>query len=955
MQISSQSPQRAKRLPAGAVEVFTEAESKEAVLKAGALQNAILNSANFSSIATDAKGVIQIFNVGAERMLGYVAADVLNNITPADISDPQELIARAKTLSAELATTIAPGFEALVFKASRGIEDIYELTYIRKDGSRFPAIVSVTALRDANGAIIGYLLIGTDNTVRNQIKHALQQSEERYTTLFNTMFEGFCLIEVLFNADGKAIDYRFLETNKAFEKQTGLMDAKGRRIRELVPELEEYWFELYGKVAVTGESAHLVNEARALNRWFEVSAQRFGDASDRRVSILFQDITARKRAEEALLKAGALQAAIFNSANFSSIATDAKGIIQIFNVGAERMLGYAAADVLNKITPADISDPQELIARAKALSAELATTIAPGFEALVFKASRGIEDIYELTYIRKDGSRFPAIVSVTALRDAQEAVIGYLLIGTDNTARKESEEERMKLDQQLRDQQFYHKIVMFSPDAHFVHVDGLITFVNQAFCRLMGAAEPAQLLGRPAQEAVHPDYRELVLKQQQKILDDQPMPPFEMKFIRLDGIAVDVEVASIAFDFRGHEEIQVIARDITERKRHDAQFLQAQKMEALGQFSGGIAHDFNNILSAIVGYSQLSKLILKKNPEVREHLDAVLKAASRATALIRQILAFSRQQPEERQAIDLRPIMAESIGLLRATIPSSIEFDTSIAADVPKVLANAGQIHQILMNLGVNAWHAMKDLPGRLQVKLERCVVDAAHAATQPQLRPGVYARVSVSDTGRGMDPATLRRIFEPFFTTKLPGEGTGLGLAVVHGIMVSHDGAVTVYSQPGEGSIFHLYFPAYAGATTAAAAIDEDGPTPRGQGEWILIVDDEELLIQLGLKTLVTLGYKVEATTRPAAALAMVRAAPQRFALVLTDQAMPDMTGLLLASQLRQIRPELPIILMTGYSVSLTPDVLEAAGVCQLLLKPINLHSLGTAVHAALAAKPPL
>jgi PAS domain-containing protein len=209
--------------------------AEEALLKAGALQSAIFNSANFSSIATDAKGVIQIFNVGAERMLGYTAADVMNKITPADISDPQELIARAKALSAELGTTITPGFEALVFKASRGIEDIYELTYIRKDGSRFPAVVSVTALRDAQDAIIGYLLIGTE------------------------------------------------------------------------------------------------------------------------------------------LKAGALQSAIFNSANFSSIATDAKGVIQIFNVGAERMLGYTAADVMNKITPADISDPQELIARAKALSAELAT------------------------------------------------------------------------------------------------------------------------------------------------------------------------------------------------------------------------------------------------------------------------------------------------------------------------------------------------------------------------------------------------------------------------------------------------------------------------------------------------------------------------------------------------------------------------------------------------------
>ena len=293
---------------------ISDVRRQESLLKTGALQNAIFNSANFSSIATDAKGVIQIFNVGAERMLGYTAAEVMNKITPADISDPQEVIARAEALSLELGTPITPGFEALVFKASRGIEDIYELTYIRKDGSRFPAVVSVTALRDAQGAIIGYLLIGTDNT-------------------------------------------------------------------------------------------------------------------------------ARKHAEEALLKAGALQNAILTSANFSIIATDAKGVIQIFNVGAERMLGYSAVEVVNKINPSDIHDPQEVIVRAEALSLELGTPITPGFEALVFKASRGIEDIYELTYFRKDGSRFPAVVSVTALRDAQGAIIGYLLIGTDNTARKQVEME----------------------------------------------------------------------------------------------------------------------------------------------------------------------------------------------------------------------------------------------------------------------------------------------------------------------------------------------------------------------------------------------------------------------------------------------------------------------------------------------------------------------------------
>jgi PAS domain S-box-containing protein len=441
-------------------------QAEETLLKAGALQNAIFNSANFSSIATDAKGVIQIFNVGAERMLGYTAAEVVNKITPADISDPQELIARAKELSAELATPITPGFEALVFKASRRIEDIYELTYIRKDGSRFPAVVSVTALRDDQSAIIGYLLIGTDNT-------------------------------------------------------------------------------------------------------------------------------ARKQAEEALLKAGALQRAIFNSANFSSIATDAKGVIQIFNVGAERMLGYIAAEVMNKITPADISDSQELIARAKELSVELGTPITPGFEALVFKASRGIEDIYELTYIRKDGTRFPAVVSVTALRDAQDAIIGYLLIGTDNTARKLVEAEQKKLDQRLRDQQFYTRSLIESNIDALMTTDpyGIITDVNKQMEALTGCTRD-ELIGAPFKgHFTDPERAEAGIK---LVLSEKKVTDYELTARARDGRETEVSYNATTFYDRSRtlQGVFASARDVTEQKQRERDAL---------SLTNEISHRIKNNLQVIVG------------------------------------------------------------------------------------------------------------------------------------------------------------------------------------------------------------------------------------------------------------------------------------------------------------------------------------------------------------------
>ncbi|HUQ48069.1 MAG TPA: PAS domain-containing protein, partial [Gemmatimonadaceae bacterium] len=442
----------ANRTKVEAARLDGDVRSTDALLDAGALQNAIFNSANFSSIATDAKGVIQIFNVGAEKMLGYSAAEVVNKITPADISDAQEVVARAKELSVELGTPITPGFEALVFKASRGIEDIYELTYIRKDRSRFPAVVSVTALRDAQDAIIGYLLIGTDNT-------------------------------------------------------------------------------------------------------------------------------ARKHAEEALLKAGALQSAIFNSANFSSIATDAHGVIQIFNVGAEAMLGYKAEEVMNKITPADISDPQEVIARARALSVELGTQITPGFEALVFKASRGIEDIYELTYIRKDGSRFPAVVSVTALRDEDNSIIGYLLIGTDNTARMQIEEERKKLDQRLRDQHFYTRSLLESNIDALMTTDprGIITDVNKQMEALTGCTRD-ELIGAPFKGYfTDPERAEAAIK---LVLSEKKVTDYELTARALDGKKTVVSYNATTFYDRARtlHGVFAAARDVTERKRFE-QALQETNVE----------------------------------------------------------------------------------------------------------------------------------------------------------------------------------------------------------------------------------------------------------------------------------------------------------------------------------------------------------------------------------------
>jgi signal transduction histidine kinase len=387
-------------------------------------------------------------------------------------------------------------------------------------------------------------------------------------------------------------------------------------------------------------------------------------------------------------------------------------------------------------------------------------------------------------------------------------------------------------------------------------------------------------------------------------------------------------------------------RDITERRKLELQVQQAQKMESIGQLAGGIAHDFNNILSAIVGNLYLAKADIADPAAAVSHLEEISLAAQRATELVNQILTFSRQGKQDRVPIKLNHVVIEALKLLRASVPASIRIQTELT-ETPAVLANAGAIHQLIMNLGTNAWHAMRDQQGELKVEMCMMEVDEDFAKTHPDLHAGRYVQLSVSDTGSGMDPMTLKRIFDPFFTTKPVGQGTGLGLAVVHGIMKSHDGGIWVYSQPGEGTTFHLYFPVIE--TEAVIHAVETKPIPRGNGERILFVDDEVMLASLGKRVLELLGYHVTAKTSPLEALAAVRAEPDAFALVITDLTMPGMDGGRLGSQLLLIRPELPIIITTGYSRSMTAELAAELGFRQLLHKPSTARTLGEAVHNAL------
>jgi nitrogen-specific signal transduction histidine kinase len=389
-----------------------------------------------------------------------------------------------------------------------------------------------------------------------------------------------------------------------------------------------------------------------------------------------------------------------------------------------------------------------------------------------------------------------------------------------------------------------------------------------------------------------------------------------------------------------------VARDTTEFQKLEQKFYHAQKMESIGQLAGGIAHDFNNILAAIVGNVYLAKMDAVQNPVVLDHLEEISKATQRAADLINQILTFSRQNKQEREPICLNHVVLEALKLLRASMPATIRIQTELVK-TPTVLANATAIHQVIMNLGANAWHAMRDQAGTLKVEMSAIGVDADFVATHPELTLGKYVRLSVSDTGCGMDRKTISHIFEPFFTTKDVGEGTGLGLAVVHGIMKSHGGSVSVYSEPNEGTVFHLYFPMHESESVPLEV--ETAPIPRGGNEQILFIDDEETLASLGKKILERLGYRVTIQTNAAEALAAFRKLPDEFDLVITDFAMPLMNGAALGRQLLEIRPTLPMLLTSGYSGLMTGEKARELGFRGLLIKPTTGRVLGEAVYRAL------
>ncbi len=655
-----------------------------------------------------------------------------------------------------------------------------------------------------------------------------------------------------------------------------------------------------------------------------------GHAADwSRLVVSLVDISGHRRAERQTRRIARLLATTLDG---YILADDKGGILEV-NDAYCRMIGYPR-EALVEMNIRDLEatwSPEEIEGR-------IAEIVAAG-------SAR-----FETRHRRADGSEIDLDVSTTLFFDEEEPLVAAF-------CRDVTEQRRARAALEASEQR-YRRLMEQANDAIFLAdaESGLLLDANDRALALVGRSRD-ELIGQP-QTCLHPTddqakYRDTFHRHAaagRAVGDINHV-------LHKDGRHIPVEISAATIDLPEGRIVQGIFRDLSHRRqaaeerRHlERQLRQAQKMETIGTLAGGIAHDFNNLLQAILGYADLGVEDTEEGSRARRDVERILTAGHRAKELVRQILTFSRQAEGERRPVQLHPIIKEAIKLLRASIPAAIEIRENIATTCPPVLADLTQIHQVVMNLATNACHAMREQGGTLEVGLAMVEVEAVIAARHPGLKPGRHVRLTVSDTGHGMTPQTVERIFDPFFTTKGVDEGTGLGLSVVHGIVTTHGGAVVVESTPGGGTTFDVYLPA---VDLAQVPETTEAPAAIPGHERILYVDDDHEISTLTHEMLSRLGYQVARCHDPTTALATFRGRPNDFDLLLTDQSMGRMDGVHLVGECHAIRPDLPAILMTGFSDKGVTKLLDEHVIAALIQKPILIRELSRELRRVLDGPP--
>jgi PAS domain S-box-containing protein len=616
------------------------------------------------------------------------------------------------------------------------------------------------------------------------------------------------------------------------------------------------------------------------------------------------------------------------------IATDKRGCVKYLNPVAEELTGWSSEASRTR----SLDEVFNIVSEATGRTVESPVTRVLREGTVVGLANHTL-------LIRRDGTRFPIEDSGAPIKDEHGTIHGVVLVFKDAAAQRAAatalaaSEERLRLAVEVGELGTWD----------FDLVTGKLLWNPQHY-RIMGVAPGTPLERDVMWKLVVPQDMEPLRRAVERAKQDRKPFVLEYRITRADDGAERwvSGTGRYMFDEEGNPvRLLGIVSDITEQKRLEQRVRQSQKLDALGTLAGGIAHDFNNILSILRGNLLLIEADLPADHPIAPAISEMSRATARARDLVRQILTFGRQQEQDRKLLSLADIVSEALKLLRSTIPATIEIRSHIARNLPTVLADPSQIHQVVMNLGINASQAIGRNPGVITVELDDTHVDAT-AAHSPELRDGHYVRLRIRDSGAGMTREVLERIFEPFFTTKPLGSGTGLGLAVVRGIVKSHDGAITVYSEPGKGTQFHLYFPVVEG--TASRAPQAAQAPKKGSGQHILYLDDEDALVFLARRLLERLGYRVSGFSSAAEALAAFEAAPERFDLVLSDLSMPGITGIDVARRVLAIRPDIPVLLASGYVRAEDVELARKLGVREVIWKPTTINEMGELLGRVLA-----
>jgi PAS domain S-box-containing protein len=814
-----------------------------------------------------------------------------------------------------------------------------EKRYVRRDGTSVWVTLNGASVVDAEGSPSHIEFVVQDITARKRAEDSL--SEERSKLLRAQEIAQTGLLD--WNLKTNEIELS-AEALRLFAVDSERQWTTPAFVAHVVHPDDLEMVQSSLEAAVAGEGEYNIDHRVCLPGgevvWVHAQGELVRDEEGKPATLLgtVANITERKLAMEALQENEARLSAMTEAAPAGVVSSDCEGNIVTWNASAAAMFGYSHKEALGQ--PVTMLMP-ERFRESHATGLERYTSTGK---------PHVLGTTVDVAALRKDGSEFPIQMTLAGWKaGGRPFFTGFF---------RDLTKERAAQAKLAESEALYRDLVEAAHDLVWrCDAEGRFVFLSKEWENVLGYSLD-EMIGRPFTEFQTPEVIERDRLEFESHLEGASVTGYETIHMSKTGEPVTLvfnamPIRNAAGDIVGTQGTALDVRDRIQaeqaRLKLEEELRQTQKMEAIGTLAGGIAHDFNNILQIMLGYLELAREDVPADSPAARPLAEVVTAGNRAKELVGQILSFSRQSKQERRPLRIQSILEEVLRLLRSSIPTTIEMRRSIDSDCGAVIADPTEVHQVAMNLCTNAYQTMRDDGGVLDVRLEEVTVDAEAAASVPGLREGGMVRLSVRDTGSGMDAPTLGRIFDPYFTTKKVGEGTGLGLATVHAIVKRYGGAVAVESEVGVGTSFEVYFPLapYAGDRSGDVEVD-DTALPVGT-ESVLVVDDEPMLVKQAKVGLERLGYRVEMRTSSLEALEAFRESPDRFDVVISDQTMPHMTGVEMAKEMLVIRPEVPVILCTGFSETVDEASAKAAGIRAYVMKPVLPRALAKAVRWAL------